>query len=158
MYGPDESWEDAGEHTKSDIVNDPLKEKTPTKVHWHSILGLSDTPSSSVLGVTSTPASTSCSLFHHISSETSSSSCKDAMASAPTGSLINAKAFSGSAAEMDNAERWLRYLNQYVQYRNLRDDKALTLFKLLLTDQAQDWLYPYHKNNQTRSTVYRRHS
>jgi hypothetical protein len=43
MYGPDESWEDAGEHTKSDIVNDPLKEKTPTKVHWHSILGLSDT-------------------------------------------------------------------------------------------------------------------
>jgi hypothetical protein len=42
---------------------------------------------------------------------------------------------------MDNAERWLRYLNQYVQYRNLRDEEALTLFKLLLTDQAQDWLY-----------------
>jgi hypothetical protein len=55
---------------------------------------------------------------------------------------LTPKAFSSSAAEMDNAERWLRYLNQYVQYRNLRDEKALTLFKLLLTDQAQDWLYP----------------
>jgi hypothetical protein len=145
MYEPDESWEDAGEHTKSDIVNDPLKEKTPTKVHWHSILGLSDTSSSSVLGVTSTPASTSCSLFHHISSETSSSSCKDAMASTDRPRLPEAsltpKAFGGSTAEMDNAERWLRYLNQYVQYRNLRDEEALTLFKLLLTDQAQDWLY-----------------
>jgi hypothetical protein len=54
---------------------------------------------------------------------------------------LTPKAFGGSAAEIDNAERWLRYLNQYVQYRNLRDDEALTLFKLLLTDQAQDWLY-----------------
>jgi hypothetical protein len=54
---------------------------------------------------------------------------------------LTPKAFGGSAAEIDNAERWLRYLNQYVQYRNLRDDEILTLFKLLLTDQAQDWLY-----------------
>jgi hypothetical protein len=28
-----------------------------------------------------------------------------------------------------------------MQYRNLRDKEALTLFKLFLTDQAQDWLY-----------------
>jgi hypothetical protein len=54
---------------------------------------------------------------------------------------LTPKAFGGSAAEIDSAERWLRYLNQYVQYRNLRDDEALTLFKLLLTDQAQDWLF-----------------
>jgi hypothetical protein len=54
---------------------------------------------------------------------------------------------------MDNAGRWLRYLNQYVQCRNLRDEEALTLFKMLLTDQAQDWLYalpedqsdPFHR-------------
>jgi hypothetical protein len=51
------------------------------------------------------------------------------------------KVFGGSPQEIDNAERWLRCLNQYVQYRNVKDDEALTLFKLLLTDQAQDWLY-----------------
>jgi hypothetical protein len=54
---------------------------------------------------------------------------------------LTPKAFGGSAAEIENAERWLRYLNQYVQYRNLHDDEAFTFFKLLLTDQAQDWLY-----------------
>jgi hypothetical protein len=54
---------------------------------------------------------------------------------------LTPKAFGGSTAEIDNAERWLRYLNQYVQYRHLCDDEALTLFKLLLTDQAQDWLF-----------------
>jgi hypothetical protein len=54
---------------------------------------------------------------------------------------LTPKAFGGSAAEIENAERWLRYLNQYVQFGNLRDDEALTLFKLLLTDQAKDWLY-----------------
>jgi hypothetical protein len=56
-------------------------------------------------------------------------------------SSLAPKTFGGSTQEMENAERWLRYLNQYVQYRNLRDGEALTLFKLLLTDQAQDWLY-----------------
>jgi hypothetical protein len=48
------------------------------------------------------------------------------------------RAFRGSAAEIDNADRWLRYLIQYVQYPNLRDED---LFKLRVTDQAQDWLY-----------------
>jgi hypothetical protein len=144
MYGPDESWEDDGEHTDSDFVNDPLKEKTPTKVRWHGIIGLSDTPSSSVLGVTSTPASASGSSFHRISLGTSSLH-KDSMAFTERPRLPEASltpmTFGGSAAEIDNTERWLRYLNQYVQYRNLWGEEALTLFKLLLTDQAQDWLY-----------------
>jgi hypothetical protein len=38
-------------------------------------------------------------------------------------------------------ERWLLYLKKYIDYRHLRGDEALALFKLLLIDQAQDWLY-----------------
>jgi hypothetical protein len=30
-----DSWDDDGDHTESGIVNDPLREKTPTKVRWH---------------------------------------------------------------------------------------------------------------------------
>jgi hypothetical protein len=70
---------------------------------------------------------------------------QDSMASTERPRLPEAsltpRAFGCSAAEMDNAERRLRYLNQCVQYRNLRDEEALTLFKLLLTDQTQDWSY-----------------
>jgi hypothetical protein len=58
----------------------------------------------------------------------------------PEASLTQ-RAFGGSAVEIDNAERRLRYLNRNVQYRNLRKKEAHTLFKLLLTDQAQDWLF-----------------
>jgi hypothetical protein len=48
------------------------------------------------------------------------------------------KTFKGSAAEAHSAERWFRYLKQYIDYRHLRDEEAVTLFKLLLTDQAHD--------------------
>jgi hypothetical protein len=109
-----------------------------------AILGLLDTPSSSFFGATSTPAPTDVDTSHRISSgavsahhNTMSTTDRPRL---PEASLAP-KTFGGSAPEIDNAERWLRYLNQYVQYRNLRDDEALTLFKLLLTDQAQDWLY-----------------
>jgi hypothetical protein len=129
---------------ESGIVNNPLRETTPSKIQWHTILGLSDTPSSSLFGATSTPASAGVDTSHHIGSD-SASAHHDAMSTTDRPRLSEAsltpKAFGGSAAEIENAERWLRYLNQYVQYRNLRYDEALTLFKLLPTDQAQDWLY-----------------
>jgi hypothetical protein len=144
MFSTEDSWDAGDDHVESGIVNNPLREKTPSKVQWHTILGLSDTPSSSLFGATSTPASTGVDTSHHISSD-SASAHHGAMSTTDRPRLSEAsltpKAFGGSAAEIDNAERWLRYLNQYVQYRNLRDDEALTLFKLLLTDQAQDWLY-----------------
>jgi hypothetical protein len=132
------------DHETSGIVNNPLQEKTPAKVHWQAILGLSDTPSSSSFGATSTPAPTDVDTSHHsrsgaVSSHLSTMSSTD-RPRLPESSLAP-KTFGGSTQEIDNAERWLRYLNQYVQYRNLRDEEALTLFKLLLTDQAQDWLY-----------------
>jgi hypothetical protein len=59
----------------------------------------------------------------------------------PAESSLAPKPFAGAAAETDNAERWLLYLKKYIDYRHLRDDEALALFKLLLVDQAQDWLY-----------------
>jgi ribosomal protein L32E len=144
MFATEDSWDEGGDNVESGIVNNPLPEKTPSRVQWHAILGLSDTPSSSLFGATSTPASTCADTSCHRTSA-SAPVHHDAMSTTDRPRLPEAsltpKAFGGSAAEMDNAERWLRYLNQYVQYRNLRDDEALTLFKLLLTDQAQDWLY-----------------
>jgi hypothetical protein len=35
----------------------------------------------------------------------------------------------------------LLYLKKCIDYRHLRNDETLALFKLLLVDQAQDWLY-----------------
>jgi hypothetical protein len=144
MFSTEGSWDADDDYAASGIVNNPLREKTPSKVQWQSILGLSDTPSSSLFGATSTPALAGVDTTHHISSG-SASAPHGAMSATDRPRLsevsLTPKAFGGLAAEIDNAERWLRYLNQYVQYRNLRDDEAFTLFKLLLTDQAQDWLY-----------------
>jgi hypothetical protein len=144
MFATEDSWDQGDDNVESGIVNNPLPEKTPSRVQWHAILGLSDTPSSSLFGATSTPASTGVDTSRH-SISASAPVHHDAMSTTDRPRLPEAsltpKAFGGSAAEIDNAERWLRYLNQYVQYRNLRDDEALTLFKLLLTDQAQDWLF-----------------
>jgi hypothetical protein len=144
MFSTEDSWDEGGEHAESGIVNNPLWEKTPSKVQWHSILRLSDTPSSSLFGAKSTPAPAGANTSRHISAD-SSSAHHDAMSTTDCPRLSEAsltpEAFGGSAAEIENAERWLRYLNQYVQHRNLRDDEALTLFKLLLTDQAQYWLH-----------------
>jgi hypothetical protein len=144
MFSTEDSLGRRRRPPESGIVNDPLREKTPSKVHWQSILGLSDTPSSSLFGATSTPAPTDVDSSHHsrsgaVSTHHSTMSTTD-RPRLPEASLAP-KTFGGSTLEIDNAERWLRYLNQYVQYKNLRDDEALTLFKLLLTDQAQDWLY-----------------
>jgi hypothetical protein len=144
MFSTEDSWDADDDHLEAGIANNPLREKTPSKVQWHTILGLSDTRSSSLFGATSTPASAGVDTSHHISSG-SVPAHHGAMSTTDRPRLSEAsltpKAFGSSAAEIDNAERWLRYLNQYVQYRNLRDNEALTLLKLLLTDQAQDWLY-----------------
>jgi hypothetical protein len=56
-------------------------------------------------------------------------------------SSLAPKPFGGATTDTDNAERWLLYLKKYIDYRHLRGDEALALFKLLLIDQAQDWLY-----------------
>jgi hypothetical protein len=56
-------------------------------------------------------------------------------------SSLAPKRFTGATADTDNAERWLLYLKKYIDYRHLRDDEAVALFKLLLVDQAQDCLY-----------------
>jgi hypothetical protein len=144
MFATEDSWDGGNDNVESGIVNNPLPEKTPSRVYWHTNLGLSETPSSSLFGATSTPASSGVDTSRHFTSG-SAPVHHDAMSTTDRPRLPEAsltpKAFGGSAAEIDNAERWLRYLNHYVQYRNLRDDEALTLFKLLLTDQAQDWLH-----------------
>jgi hypothetical protein len=143
MYAAEDAWEADGDHETSGIVNNPLQEKTPPRVRWQDTLGLSDTPTSSFFDV-STPAPSDIETSHHSRSSTSSTHLGTMSTTdrprLPESSLAP-KPFGGSIQEMENAERWLRYLNQYVQYRNLRDEEALTLFKLLLTDQAQDWLY-----------------
>jgi len=46
--------------------------------------------------------------------------------------------FSGSKTQ--DADRWLRRFEYYVQFRQLSDKAALQLFKLLLTEAAADWL------------------
>jgi hypothetical protein len=111
MYSTEESWDEGGEHAESGIVNNPLLEKTPSKVQWHSILGLSDTPSSSVFGAISTPTSASANTSRYISAD-SSSAHHDAMSITDRPLLseasLTSKAFGGSAAEIENAERWLR--------------------------------------------------
>jgi hypothetical protein len=143
MYAAEDAWEADDDHETSGIVNNPLQEKTPPRVRWQDTLGLSDTPTSSFFDV-STPAPSDIETSHHsrsgaVSTQLSTMSTTDRPRLSE--SSLAPKPFGGSTQEMENAERWLRYLNQYVQYRNLRDGEALTLFKLLLTDQAQDWLY-----------------
>ena len=50
------------------------------------------------------------------------------------------KSFTGRADDTASAERWLKYFEQYATYKKLKDADALALFKLLLADDAQDWL------------------
>jgi hypothetical protein len=133
MYATGDSWD--GDHTESGIINDPLKEKTPAKVHWH---GLElETPPPSGIKATPMPMTTDGGSCYYFGS-TASLSHKYSMAATERPRLpessLTPRAFGGSAAKIENAERWIRYLNQYIQYRNLRDEEALTLFKLLMTD------------------------
>jgi hypothetical protein len=68
MFATEDSWDEGDDNVEFGIVNNPLPEKTPSKVQWHTILGLSDTPSSSLFVATSTPASTGVDTSRHITS------------------------------------------------------------------------------------------
>jgi hypothetical protein len=144
MYATEDSWDPEDDHETSGIVNNPLQDKTQQrcigKIFWDFLTR----HSSASFGATSTPAPTDVNTSHHSKSGASSehlSTMSSTDRPRLSESSLAPKTFGGSTQEIDNAERWLRYLNQYVQYRNLRDREALSLFKLLLTDQAQDWLY-----------------
>jgi hypothetical protein len=43
MFSTEDSWDADDDHVEAGIVNNPLRDKTPSKVQWHTILGLSDT-------------------------------------------------------------------------------------------------------------------
>jgi len=47
-------------------------------------------------------------------------------------------AFTGS--QNQDADKWLKKFNYYVEFRHMDDDAAIQLLKLLLTESAADWL------------------
>lgn len=55
-------------------------------------------------------------------------------------SSLAPKPFGGKSTDIVNAERWLRYFQQYVAFRHLKEPDVVALFKMLLIDEAQDWL------------------
>jgi hypothetical protein len=59
--------------------------------------------------------------------------------------------FNGSPNQ--DAERWLRRFKHYVNFRQLSDDAAIQLFKLLLTDAAADWLESVPQMDQATINV-----
>jgi hypothetical protein len=59
------------------------------------------------------------------------------------------KSFAGAANTEDKAEKWLESFLLYTDFKRMSADDSLRLFKLLLTDQAADWLksLPDHKKS-----------
>ncbi len=55
-------------------------------------------------------------------------------------SSFTPKPFAGGKKDGDAVEKWLDYFQQYVTFRQLDNGKRLQLFKLLLVEQAADWL------------------
>jgi hypothetical protein len=127
------------------LLNDPLKTPQPKikaveRVHFEG----PPTPPPSTQRPSSTPILGSVPQFIPYSfrpSFQSSSRMYSAEQPRPAESSLAPKPFGGNTTDIDNAERWLLYLKKYIDYRHLRGDEALALFKLLLIDQAQDWLY-----------------
>jgi hypothetical protein len=142
MYGAE------GEREQEDqgavLLNDPLKTPQPKikadeRVHFEGLL----TPPPSTQRPSSAPIVGSVPLFRPYSywpPPQSSSRMSSAEQPRSAQSSLAPKPFGGATTETDNAERWLLYLKKYIDYRHLREDEALALFKLLLVDQAQDWL------------------
>ena len=65
-------------------------------------------------------------------------------------SSLTPKPFNGKPSDLSHAERWLQYFRQYVTYKHLRDVDALALFRLLLVEDAHDWLMAlpgYHSDS-----------
>jgi hypothetical protein len=138
MYNAAEAREE--EKQEAVLLNDPLKTpqskvKAEEHVHFEGLL----TPPPSSQKSSSTPIVGTAPQFSPYSYKPPLQSCTR-MSSAeqprPAKSSLAPKPFAGAAAETDNAERWLLYLKKYIDYRHLRDDEALALFKLLLVDQG----------------------
>jgi hypothetical protein len=143
MYGAEGEREQ--ENQGAVLLNDPLKTPQPKlkgdeRVHFE---GLPTSPPS-IQRPSSTPIVGSAPPFSPYSYRPplrSSSRMSSAEQPRSAESSLAPKPFAGATTETDNAERWLLYLKKYIDYRHLRGDEALALFKLLLVDQAQDWLY-----------------
>ena len=72
---------------------------------------------------------------------TTSNPTRDVMARmAVNDSAFTPKAFRGVEADSDRTEAWIDYFNTYTSFRDIRGHVKLQLFKLLLTEQAADWL------------------
>jgi len=55
-------------------------------------------------------------------------------------SAFNPRPFSGIGRDADLALRWLDQYEKYTAFRSISGAERLQLFKLLMTDQASDWL------------------
>jgi len=59
---------------------------------------------------------------------------------------LTPKPFTGVKTDGDAVERWLDYFEQYSSFRHLDECTKLQLFKLLLAEQAADWLKTLEDN------------
>jgi hypothetical protein len=50
------------------------------------------------------------------------------------------KPFAGTTRDVEKTEKWLDYFTNYTEFRSIHGQSRLQLFKLLLQDQAADWL------------------
>jgi hypothetical protein len=53
---------------------------------------------------------------------------------------ITPKPFTGAEKDKSKTEQWLQHFANYTEFRESSDSEKLRLFRLLLTDKAQDWL------------------
>jgi hypothetical protein len=143
MYGAEGEREQEDQGAR--LLNDPLQTPQPKikageRVHFEGL----PTPPPSTQRPSSTPTVGSApqiSLYSFRPPYRSSSRMSSPEQPRSAESSLAPKPFGGATTDTDNAERWLLYLKKYIDYRHLRGDEALALFKLLLIDQAQDWLY-----------------
>jgi Retrotransposon gag protein len=55
-------------------------------------------------------------------------------------SALAPKPFKGTERDAERTEQWIEHFNTYVTFRAIDTEAALQLFRLLLVDDAQDWL------------------
>ena len=55
-------------------------------------------------------------------------------------SFLTSSTFDGDHKDTDKIERWLEYFENYTPFRNINNAAKLQMFKLLLTEQAAEWL------------------
>ena len=55
-------------------------------------------------------------------------------------SALTPKPFRGNDGDAEKTEQWLDYFTTYTNFRDIHGNSRLQLLKLLLTDQAADWL------------------